>query len=70
MLASAGSVDAVRHELGNLVRNQRALAGQLSDVLKAVELSVGRMQEVFEEQKQATRLLRGNRAEAPAQRAD
>lgn len=55
LLSSAGSVDAVRHEVATLVGSQRQVSGQISDALKGLEKSLGLLHELLQAQRLATR---------------
>jgi len=51
LLSSAGSVDAVRHEVAGLVGSQRQVSSQLADTLKGLERVLGRLHDLFESQR-------------------
>jgi len=51
ILSSAGSVDAVRHEVAGLVGSQREVSAHLSDTLKGLERVLGKLHELFESQR-------------------
>ena len=56
---AAGNMDAVRHEVSLAGRAQRQTSGQLTDVIKAVEMSLGKMQGILDDQHLAVRILQG-----------
>lgn len=55
LLSSAGSVDAVRHEVAALVGSQRQVSAQISDALKGLEKSLGLLHELLQAQRLAAR---------------
>lgn len=65
VLTSVGGVEGVREELGAMSRGQRQLAAQLTDVLKGIELALGRMQDIMADQQLALRILQGPRGISP-----
>jgi hypothetical protein len=68
VLSSAGSVDSVREELSLMLKSHRQVSTQLTDVLKAVEASLGKMQSVMDDQQLALRIMQGMQAENPGER--
>ena len=68
VLSSAGSVDSVREELSLMLKSHRQVSTQLTDVLKALEASLGKMQSVMDDQQLALRIMQGMQAENPGVR--
>jgi hypothetical protein len=62
VLSSAGSVDGVRQEMSGMLKGQRQISNQLSDVLKGFEITLGKMQEMMDDQKRTLRLLQAAQA--------
>lgn len=62
--AAAGSMDAVRQEVAAAGRTQRQTSGQLADVLRGIEMSLGKMQAILDDQQLAVRILQGTQAPA------